>query len=93
MVKELSAEELEAACRKKVHITVTSTAPLCTVLDELGVEYKIASQTQADIFAKVNVSQLAHKLAPYGCEILSMQEQDESLEGYYMSLVGGNKNA
>ncbi len=93
MVKELSAGELEAACRKKVHITVTNTTPLCTVLDELGVEYKVASQTEADIFAKVNVSQLAQKLSPYGCEILSMQEQDESLEGYYMSLVGGGRNA
>ncbi len=92
MVKELSAGELEAACRKKVHITVTSTTPLCTVLDEMGVEYKVDSQTEADIFAKVNVSQLAAKLSPYNCEILSMQEQDESLEGYYMNLVGGGKN-
>lgn len=93
MVKELSAEGLEAACRKKTHITVTNTAPLCTVLDELGVEYRVASQTEADIFAKVNVSQLVRKLSLYGCEILSMQEQDESLEGYYMSLVGGGRNA
>ncbi len=91
MVKELSAEELEAACRKKVHITVTSTAPLCAVLDEMGVEYKVVSQTEADIFAKINVSQLAQKLSSYNCEILSMQQQDESLEGYYMSLVGGER--
>lgn len=93
LIKELSAEELEAACRKKIHITVTSTTPLCTVLDELGAEYKIISQTEADIFEKVNVSQLAAKLSAYGCEIFSMQEQDESLEGYYMNLLGGGKNA
>lgn len=93
MVKELSAEELEAACRKKIHITVTNTTPLCIVLDEMGVEYKIASQTEADIFERVNVSHLAAKLSPSGCEILSMQEQDETLEGYYMNLVGGGKNA
>lgn len=93
MVKELSAEELEAACRKKVHITVTSTTPLCIVLDELGVDYKITSRTEADIFEKMNVSQLATKLSPYDCEILSIQEQDESLEGYYMNLIGGRKNA
>lgn len=93
MVKELSAAELEAACRKKVHITVTNTTPLCTVLDELGVEYKIISPTEADLFAAVNVSQLSVRLAACGCEILSMQEQDESLEGYYMNLVGGGRNA
>lgn len=93
MVKEMSAEELEAACRKKVHITVTDSALLCTVLDELGVEYKVISQTEADVFEKVNVSVLAAKLSRYGCEILSIQEQDESLEGYYMRLVGGARNA
>ncbi len=93
MVKELSAKELEAACRKKIHITVTDTKALCIVLDEMAVEYKVDSQTQADIFEKVNVSKLAEKLSPYGCEIISMQEQDESLEGFYMNLVGGKKNA
>ena len=91
MVKELSAEELETACRRKVHITVTNTAPLCTVLDEIGVEYKVVSQTEADIFSKINVSNLAQKLSSYNCEILSIQEQDESLEGYYMNLVGGER--
>ncbi len=93
MVKELSAQELQAACRKKVHITVTNTIPLCTVLDEMGIEYQVCSQTEADIFGKVSVSQLTQKLAPYGCEILSMQEQDENLEGYYMNLVGGKTDA
>lgn len=91
MVKELSAEELETACRKKIHITVTNAAPLCTVLDEIGVEYKVVSQTEADIFSKINVSNLAQKLSSYHCEILSIQEQDESLEGYYMNLVGGER--
>ncbi len=91
MVKELSAEELEAACRKKIRITVTNTAPLCTVLDEIGVEYKVVSQTEADIFSKINVSALTQKLSPYCCEILSMKEQDESLESYYMNLVGGER--
>ena len=93
MVKELSAQELQAACRKKVHITVTNTIPLCTVLDEMGIEYQVFSQTEADILGKVSVSQLTQKLAPYGCEILSMQEQDENLEGYYMNLVGGKTDA
>ncbi len=93
MVKEFSAEELEKACRKKLHITVTNTTPLCTVLDKMGVEYKVDSQTEADIFSSVNVSALARELSAYDCDVLSLQEQDESLEGYYMNLVGGNRNA
>lgn len=89
MIKELSAQELEAACRKCVRAEVTDTKVLARVLDGMGMEYKIISDTTADIFAKVNVSKLASVLAEEDCEILSMQEKDESLESYYISLVGG----
>ena len=89
MVKELSAGELEAACRKCVQIEVSDTTILSRVLDTMGVEYKILSSTAADIFAKLNVSRLAIALAKEDCEIIAMQEKDESLESYYISLVGG----
>ncbi len=89
MIKELSAQELEAACRKCVRAEVTDTKALVRVLDAMDMEYKIISDTMVDIFAKVNVSKLASALAEENCEILSMQEKDESLESYYISLVGG----
>lgn len=89
MVKELSAEELEAACRKCVRMEVSDTSVLARVLDGMRVEYKILSVTTADVFAKVNVTKLAAALAEEGCEVLSMQERDESLESYFLSLVGG----
>lgn len=93
MVKELSAEELEAACRKCVRMEVTDAGALARVLDAMKVEYKILSATTADVFAQLNVTNLASALAKEGCEIVSMQERDESLESYYISLVGGGENA
>lgn len=58
----------------------------------MGKEYKILSPTCADVFDKVNVSQLAAALAKESCEVISMQEKDESLESYYLSLVGGGSH-
>lgn len=89
MVKETSAEELEAACRKCVRIEATDTKALARVLDSMGADYRILSVTQADVFAKLNVSQLVLALAKESCEIISMQEHNESLESYFMSIVGG----
>ena len=89
MVKELSAEELDAACRKCVHMEVTDTAALARVLDSMDLQYKILSEREADVFAKVNVTQLTARLARESCEVLSMQEKDESLESFFLSLVGG----
>lgn len=93
MVKELSAEELDAVCRKCVRVEVSDINVLARVLDSMKMEYKIVSETTVDIFAKVNVTQLAVALVKENCEVLSMQEKDESLESYYISLVGGGSNA
>ena len=93
MVKEISAQELEAACRKCVHVEVSDTGALARVLDGMGVDYKIRSEKEADIFAQLNVSQLTLALAKENCEALSMQERDESLESYFVNLVGGGGHA
>lgn len=92
IVKEMSAEELENACRKCVRVEVSDTKILARILEDMEVDYKILSDTTADIFEKIKVSRLALTLAKEDCEIISMQERDESLESYYVSLVGGEKN-
>lgn len=92
IVREISAKDLEATCRKCVRIEVTDVQALSCVLTEMGVEYTIISEKSADIFSKINVSKLALSLAKKNCEALSVQERDESLESYYISLVGGKEN-
>lgn len=89
MVKEISAGELEAACRKCTRIEVSDTRALARILDGMGVEYKMLSETRADVFAEMNVSRLVLALAQEDCEVLSMYNQDESLESYYIGIVGG----
>ncbi|MCM1055795.1 MAG: ATP-binding cassette domain-containing protein [Bacteroides sp.] len=91
IVKEISADELEAACRKCVRVEVSDTKPLAKVLDEMGAEYRIISDTQADIYEKIGVTKLSSALEKENCEIISMLEHDESLESYYVNLVGGGK--
>lgn len=89
IVKEISAAELEAACRKCIHLTVSDTNILSRVLDESGMEFTILSNTEADIFGEISVTELALKLSAQSCEIQSMVKQDESLENYYINLIGG----
>lgn len=93
LVKELSADELEAACRKCVRMEVSDTKALARVLDGRGIDYKITADQTVDVYAKVNISRLTVALAKENCELIAVQERDESLESYYVSLVGGAKNA
>ena len=89
MVREMSAEELEAACRKCMRLEVTDTGALARVLDAMGADYRILSEDTADVYERLNVSQLAAALAREGCELVSVKERDESLESFYISIVGG----
>ncbi len=89
MVREMSAKELEQSCRKCTRISVTDTAVLACVLDGMGIPYRILSEKEADIYEKVNASKLILALSEQGCDVGSMQERDESLESYYISLIGG----
>lgn len=91
IIKEISAEELEAACRKCVRAEVTDVRALSRVLEEMGAEYRIISDTKADIYEKIGVSRLSSALERENCEIISMTEQDESLESYYVNLVDGGR--
>ena len=93
MIKEMSAEELESACRKCMRIEVSKMSALTSVLDGMGIDYKVLSETQADIFAKMNVSQLTLALDKEDCEVISLETKDESLESYFISLTGGDGNA
>jgi len=93
MVREISAAELEAACQKCIRLTVSDTKKLTHVLDELKLKYTIISDTEADVYGKIGVTKLVSRLAEEGCEVEAMQERDESLESYYIRLVGGDDNA
>lgn len=89
IIKEISAEELEAACRKCTRIKVSDVRSLVRVLDASDIDYTIISDTEADIYADINISRLTLALAGQGCEVLSLHTRDESLESYYISLVDG----
>ncbi len=93
MIREMSAEEVEMRCRKCVRVEVSDTKPLARVLTKMGIEYRIEDEARADIYADVQVTSLVEALSAEHCTVYAMREQDESLESFYMNLVGGERHA
>lgn len=93
MIKEISARDLENACRKGVHVDVSDTGVLSCILDEEGLEYKILTEHTADIYGQPDVTELVMKLAARDCRLKAVYEKDESLESYYIRLLGGEGHA
>lgn len=92
MLKEITAKELELNCRKCMQLTVTDTSCLAHVLDGMKLEYEVLSDTQANVYGEIPISALSQALSKENCQIISMHELDESLESYYINLIGGSHN-
>lgn len=92
LVRELTASELEAACRRSVRIEVSSVETLPYVLERgLGIsDFKLLSGSEAEIYGDVNLGELAAALRAAGIDLYRSHEQDEDLEGYFLNLVGGD---
>ncbi|HEZ7987042.1 MAG TPA: ATP-binding cassette domain-containing protein [Ruminococcus sp.] len=91
MVKEISAEELEKSCRKCMRVTVSDTKALVRILDKSELEYSIIDEKTADIFGEISITRLVNMLSAENCELINLTEHDESLESYFVNLVGGTK--
>lgn len=92
LVKEISAKELEASCRKGIRVKVSDVKLMSRVLDKLQMEYVVLSEEEADIYGEISVTDLTLELKKEGCDILTIHEKDESLESYYINLVGGGSH-
>ena len=89
MVKEIAADELEKTCRKCVELSVGSPEAAVETLESIGVDYRVTAADTVEVYGEIGLSDLLLKLAKNGCAVLSMKARDESLESYYLSLVGG----
>jgi ABC-2 type transport system ATP-binding protein len=92
VIREMSAEELESACRTAIHVNVNDTRILADVLNGMKAEYRIYSPNEADIFTPMQVTPLVLALNEKNCIVNSMTERHESLESYFVGLVGGVRN-
>lgn len=93
IVREVSAKELEEASRRGMHLEVTDLSALVRVLEARGMEYAVTSAFGADVFGSWDVTELVLALEKEGCKIKQMAEKDESLESYYINLMGGESHA
>lgn len=89
MLCEMSAEELEKTSLKSIKIEVSDILALSRVMEQLKLEYRVISDNTAEIYADISITKLVHALDKESCELLEVKSNDESLESFYMNLMGG----
>lgn len=92
IIKEITKEDLDQNFKKRTQISVSNLKECVKYLDESNITYKVISDEIINIYEKVNVSELVIALAKRECIVNDFQEKGESLENYYLNLIGGVDN-
>ena len=92
IIKEIDKNELEQNFRKRTQITITNLKECVKYLEEKRLSYKVISDNTIDIYEKINVSELVIELSKRNCTVNDYQEKGESLETYYLPLIGCASN-
>lgn len=87
MVKEISREDMEKECRKSLKVKVDSQEKASVVLDRLGISYSVQGNGYLSIYGEVDMGVLLKALEFSG--IRDIEKRNETLEGYFMSVIGG----
>lgn len=87
ILQTLSSQELMSKVRKSSRIKVSAADPLFQVFDREGIEYKIDTSDTIDIYSDITAKHIINLADEAGVEVISINENNESLEGYFMNLV------
>ena len=88
LIEEISAEDLQAKCRKSLNVKVGYPNAAEQVIKGLNIkEYKIAPNGDVNIYDDVQISDVIAAFASANVAVLSINSADESVEEYYLNLI------
>ena len=89
MLQEICKEQLEEKCKKRIELEVSDVKECVKYFEEKQFSYEVISEKRLNLYNKINITDLAIALSEKNCIINKFQEKEESLESYYINLMGG----
>ena len=92
MIQEISKEELEKKCKKRIELEVSNVKECVKYFEEKQFPYEVISNEKIYLYHKMNITELVIALSKKNCIINKFEEKEESLESYYINLMGGDNH-
>ena len=73
-------------------INIVTDKPLVKVLKENNYNYKLINDMTANIYGEIEITPLVLRLHEKGISVIKLTENEENLEHYFFSLLGGKKD-
>ncbi len=88
LIEEITAEELQAKCRKSLNVKVDNVNKAEEVVKGLGIrDYKAFPNGDVKIYENVQINSIVTALSTANVMVLGINSSEESVEEYYLNLV------
>ena len=92
LLEEITAEGLQAKCRKSVNVKVSDVSKTEAILNKLNIkDYKSYPSGDVKIYENIAINDFVVALSNEGITVLGINSQEESVEEYYLNLIKEGK--
>lgn len=88
IINEISADELNKKMRKKMIIKVNNLKEAVKYFEIKNISYEVIDNFNINVYGEVNISKMVMDLSKKKCIIEKIHESNETLENYYINLIG-----
>lgn len=92
LIKEISSEELMQKMEHKFILKVSDEREFVKYFEEKKISYEVIDKKTINVYGNYNLAKFITELAKENLVPDDVHEQEESLENYYMNLIGGGKS-
>lgn len=92
LIKEISSKDLMKQMQHKIVLKVNNEVEFVKYLEKNKISYEVIDAKTIEIYEKINLSQFIYGLSQKNLEVEEIHEKEETLETYYMNLIGGKEN-
>lgn len=92
VIQEITSEELMKKMDHKIILKVNDPKEFVKYFEEQNISYEVMDSKTINVYGKQNLSKLVSGLSKKNLIADEVHEQEESLENYYMNLIGGSNN-
>ena len=92
IIKEISSRELSQKLEHKFILKVNNQDNFIKYFEENKISYEVVNNKTINVYGEHNLSKFISELSKNNLIADDIHEQEESLESYYMNLLGGGKN-
>lgn len=92
IIQEISSEELLKKLKHRIELKVKNQKDFVRYFEENKISYEVEDSKTINVYEKYNLSKFITELSKKNLIADDIHEIQESLENYYMNLIGGDNN-